>query len=439
MAQKNPSFQEAANGNNNSSSEELSSFLESGIFRLDDGSRVVFVDPVRLLNRSYSRFRVSPSGYYSRSFKSRSKVRSIGEEEEEGIGDDAERRGKKKKRKRKSRELNEREICAEIRHQELRPLLLKAYNSLLTVSNLLSCLPNIVEYEDGYSNSGREEHNFVELGNLCQAPHYEISLCFNKGVIEEAEDSWPVRVGEWTIVPLFDNLIGNETTEDVEAEFLNSKYILPPRSSFYMSDLRRVRDLVPVHSDHGFNLIVIDPPWENGSVYQKAVYPTLPNRYFLYLPVKQLAHTAGALVVLWMTNREKLRLFVEKELFPTWGVTNVTTHYWLKVKPDGSLISELDLFHHRPYESLVVGYVNVKSAEFESTPSFTYMQDNQVFISIPGSHSRKPPLAKLLLDHVPGRKPAKCIELFARELVGGWMSWGNEPLRFQDSRYFIRK
>lgn len=144
-------------------------------------------------------------------------------------------------------------------------------------------------------------------------------------------------------------------------------------------------------------------------------------------------------MVLWMTNREKLRLFVEKELFPTWGVTDVTTHYWLKVKPDGSLISELDLFHHRPYESFVVGYVNVKSAEFESTSSFTYMQDNQVFISIPGSHSRKPPLAKLLLDHVPGRKPAKCIELFARELVGGWTSWGNEPLRFQDSRYFIRK
>ena len=57
----------------------------------------------------------------------------------------------------------------------------------------------------------------------------------------------------------------------------------------------------------------------------------MPNRYFLYLPVKELAHKEGALVALWMTNREKLRMFVEKELFPGWGVTHVTVLYWLKV------------------------------------------------------------------------------------------------------------
>lgn len=60
-------------------------------------------------------------------------------------------------------------------------------------------------------------------------------------------------------------------------------------------------------------------------------YPTLPNKYFLYLPVKELAHSEGALVALWMTNREKLHMFVEKDLFPAWGVTNVTLCYWLKV------------------------------------------------------------------------------------------------------------
>jgi hypothetical protein len=36
-------------------------------------------------------------------------------------------------------------------------------------------------------------------------------------------------------------------------------------------------------------------------------------------------------VALWVTNREKLRDFVEKELFPTWGVRYVATFYWLKV------------------------------------------------------------------------------------------------------------
>lgn len=60
-------------------------------------------------------------------------------------------------------------------------------------------------------------------------------------------------------------------------------------------------------------------------------YPTLPNRYFLSLPIKQLTHKDGALVALWVTNREKLRGFVEKELFPTWGVRYAATFYWLKV------------------------------------------------------------------------------------------------------------
>lgn len=62
-------------------------------------------------------------------------------------------------------------------------------------------------------------------------------------------------------------------------------------------------------------------------------YPTLPNRYFLSLPIKQLAHIDGALIALWVTNREKLRNFVEKELFPSWGAHYAATFYWLKVTP----------------------------------------------------------------------------------------------------------
>jgi hypothetical protein len=60
-------------------------------------------------------------------------------------------------------------------------------------------------------------------------------------------------------------------------------------------------------------------------------YPTLPNRYLLYLPVQELADPAGALLVLWITNREKLRRFVEDELLPSWGVKDPTEFYWLKV------------------------------------------------------------------------------------------------------------
>lgn len=43
----------------------------------------------------------------------------------------------------------------------------------------------------------------------------------------------------------------------------------------------------------------------------------------------------------------------------------------------------------------------------------------------------------LLSKYAPGFGQQRCIELFARELLGGWNSWGNEPLHFQDSMYFL--
>uniref|UniRef100_A0A453IQZ7 Uncharacterized protein n=1 Tax=Aegilops tauschii subsp. strangulata TaxID=200361 RepID=A0A453IQZ7_AEGTS len=115
----------------------------------------------------------------------------------------------------------------------------------------------------------------------------------------------------------------------------------------------------------------------------------------LYLPVQELAHPAGALVVLWITNREKLRRFVEEELLPSWGVKDPTEFYWLKVKSDGSLIGDLDLFHHRPYECLLLGYINV-NREAESGSKFKVLQGSQVIMSVPGAHSRKPPLQSIL-------------------------------------------
>lgn len=48
-------------------------------------------------------------------------------------------------------------------------------------------------------------------------------------------------------------------------------------------------------------------------------------------------------------------------------------------------------------------------------------------------------LAALLSAYIPGQRPQKGLELFARELTDGWTSWGNEPLRFQHLKYFLKK
>ncbi|XP_039044062.1 methyltransferase-like protein 2 isoform X2 [Hibiscus syriacus] len=408
-------------------SDELSRFLDSGIYELHN-SNAVFIDPVRVLNRSYTRFRVSPSTYYSRFFEY--------EHPAQESNPSSNPKKRKRKSKKKDRSLNEKEQAAEKRHQAV-PLLLKAHESLLGAADFPAIMSKIRSvFCSSAELSGGEEHSFIELGKVWQAPLYDITLDFKSSLLENETDNGENRINERRVLPIFHNLVVNDKPEDVEAEFLKRHYILPRLSCFYMSDLGQIRNIVPAASESGFNLIVIDPPWENGSARQKSVYPTLPNRYFLSLPIKQLTHTGGALVALWVTNREKLRNFVEKELFPAWGVRYISTLYWLKVKGDGSLISDLGLFHHRPYECLLLGYCNGNEMDSGCLSEFMPIKDKRIIISIPGGYSRKPPIGELLLEHVPGVKSARCIELFAREMLGGWVSWGNEPLHFQDLRYF---
>ncbi|KAG0574784.1 hypothetical protein KC19_VG291000 [Ceratodon purpureus] len=72
----------------------------------------------------------------------------------------------------------------------------------------------------------------------------------------------------------------------------------------------------------------------------------------------------------------------------------------LKVTAEGTMVSPLDLAHHKPYECLLLGYLPSKgglSSEEENVPSLDSrgrvdLPDKYVLMSIPGDHSRKPPL-----------------------------------------------
>ncbi|XP_073025625.1 methyltransferase-like protein 2 isoform X1 [Primulina eburnea] len=410
---------------------QISLFVNSGIYRFGD-SNVAFIDPVRVLNRSYTRFNVSPSAYYSRFFQSSSHS-TVNYDVASSC---SKKRKRSKNLKKKLHELNSREQIADQRHQEVRPVLVNAHDTLLEAGLLLEMMRNLRnEGSSGLKgdvdpNPSNSELDFVKLGSLWQKRFYEIVLNVGVDGVESCDKS---------IHPVFDNFVANEGSNETEAEIFNRKFILPKKSRFLMSDYGQIQNLVPAEADCGFNLIVIDPPWENSSAHQKLKYKTLPNRYFLSIPIKKLTHKVGALVALWVTNREKLRTFVENELFPKWGVQYAATFFWLKVKADGSLIGELDLFHHRPYECLLLGFSHGEDSNSEHLLRSIHIPNNQVFISIPGDYSRKPPIGELLVDYVPGCKPARCIELFSREMLSGWTSWGNEPLRFQDSKFFVSR
>ncbi|KAM7277845.1 hypothetical protein ACFE04_004979 [Oxalis oulophora] len=431
--------------------DQVSRFIETGVYRFSDPN-VVFIDPVRILNGSYSHYQVSPNSYYSRFFQSKLNPNpnpnpNVIETEIHSIK--KRKRNNKKKSSSSSNNkpqlLNEREVIAEQRHNEVRPMLLKAHEALMKQTQLLHVIENLTSVSsraDESRKGGGDSLSFVELGNVWQSSLYQITL----RNLNDAD-----RYSEQSLVPAFNNLVMNDTGDDIEAEFLDRFYVLPRDSRFYMltsfylfslivvkSDLKQIHNLIPAESGCGFNLIVIDPPWENASAYQKSMYPTLPNRYFLTIPIKQLAHKQGALVALWVTNREKLRSFVEKELFPTWNVTYVSTFYWLKVKADGLLVSDLDLFHHRPYECLLLGYCQGEESDSNYLSRLVPLVESKVIMSIPGDFSRKPPVGDFLLEHAPCVKPGRFIELFAREMNAGWLSWGNEPLRFQESKHFSR-
>ncbi|KAK8962177.1 hypothetical protein KSP40_PGU009074 [Platanthera guangdongensis] len=65
------------------------------------------------------------------------------------------------------------------------------------------------------------------------------------------------------------------------------------------------------------------------------------------------------------------------------GVSDITE----SIKPDGSLLGDLDLIHHKPYEYLLLGYVNGKSGRF--TRSFLLDQPHRTAtgLDIPSVHS----------------------------------------------------
>lgn len=178
--------------------DRLASFLDSGVYESED-SKWFFLDPVRIINRSYARFRVSPSAYYSRFFNSKP------------LNPQQPSESNPKKRKRKQRNPSPHlpsaaEQASNLRHQvitlrvdcsfyeesrlivdgfefqEVRLFLIEAHESLLREIELLSltkCLSDDDDDSGLLTKCCDDELSFVVLGGVWQAPLYEITLNLN--------------------------------------------------------------------------------------------------------------------------------------------------------------------------------------------------------------------------------------------------------------------
>lgn len=229
---------------------------------------------------------------------------------------------------------------------------------------------------------------------------------------------------------------------------------IPPQSSLSLSSCAWVRnfharlriqaevlDIEPI-----FEFILFDPPWPNSSV--KRTHKTPNSTYNLsdsLLDIESLVAgirlslltTETTLVGVWITNSPAVRHQVlgEGGIFDIWELDLVEEWIWLKTTSAGQPVTPLDGVWRKPYEVLLLGR---KKKEFMVAGRKTPLMRRVIF-GVPDLHSRKPCLKRLIEPLMPDASKYRALEVFARHLVAGWWSWGDECIKFNWEEYWREK
>ena len=225
------------------------------------------------------------------------------------------------------------------------------------------------------------------------------------------------------------------------------RFTVPPRSTLFLSDstasdafrtsFRELTDefTLPRH----FDLVLLDPPWPNRSAKRKGAYEQVGGMPYLKKMLlnmdidSYLEH--GALVGVWITNKEALRAHVlgPGGLFETWNVGLVEEWVWVKTTTKGEPMFDIDGSMRKPYEILLLG-----RAAPNSWTTMTHAPNikRRVIAAVPDIHSRKPCLKGLLEPYLLDPTDYSALEVFSRYLVSGWTSWGNEVLKYNWHGYW---
>lgn len=250
----------------------------------------------------------------------------------------------------------------------------------------------------------------VARGHLDATPATQQELAGNNAAAREAAASLASCVLRDSEAPV---CVGGPMTRRAT---LVRTFLVPAGARAQLGDIRQLAAFLT----GSYDFILVDPPWENKSAKRKRSYATLSrDELLLALPLSRLACPEGCLVAVWCTFNAAHLDFVVRRLLPSWGLPYLTTWYWVKVTKHGEPVRPFQCPHKKPVELLVFG-----GSAAEALPR------DKVLVSVPSSvHSHKPPLSELIKPFV--KTSAKCLELFARYLVPGWTSVGNEVLKLQ--------
>lgn len=176
-----------------------------------------------------------------------------------------------------------------------------------------------------------------------------------------------------------------------------------------------------------YGLVYADPPWSyndkstnRGGALRH--YETMTDREIMDLPVDSLTEP-DAVLFLWVTPPQ---IEVGLKVIRAWGFRYVTFGLsWVKTNKDG----EIDL--EKPGQGLSIGMGHHTRANLE--PCLLGVRGKglkradasirQTQLSPLEGHSKKPERFRSSLERLYG--PQRRVELFAREIVPGWDSWGH--------------
>ena len=225
------------------------------------------------------------------------------------------------------------------------------------------------------------------------------------------------------------------------------RFTVPPGTTFVLGDLnnpnasraefRKLTDeyVLP----RRFDLVLLDPPWPNRSARRKGAYEItggMPHikKMLLKMDIDNYFEH-NALVGVWITNKQAMRSQVlgPGGLFEEWNVGLVEEWIWVKVTTQGEPMFDIDSSLRKPYEVLLLGRAGPNAW---TKMVHARQPTKKVIAAVPDVHSRKPCLKELLEPYVPNTRKYSALEVFSRNLVTGWTSWGNEVIKFNWDRYW---
>ena len=218
------------------------------------------------------------------------------------------------------------------------------------------------------------------------------------------------------------------------------RFLIPCEASFLLANCNwpmkfrnHVRWMSQEHNKNRmFDCILMDPPWENRSAKRRAAYKTSAVQTMIGNMDLSSYLQPNGLLGIWVTNKAAHRKLVlgEGGIFESTNVTLIEEWIWVKTTSKGEPVTQLDGIWRKPYEVLLLGRAPESRME---TAQPTSKITRRVIAAVPDSHSRKPCLKTLIEPYLPINP--QVLEIFARYLVQGWTSWGNEVLKYNCECY----